>query len=128
MAEEGPPGLEDDEGRAQPDPTDVEKSLADTTDSCDRNRSGRNLAYDKLAALRRRREAAMRMEGGDPEHPGRKYHRPALGIAAFHFREGFARGGLDALQRIWAFIPTEHRAAVRAIAADYSNSDREVAL
>ena len=61
----------------------------------------------------------MRMEGGDPEHPGHRFHRPALGIAAFQFREGFARGGLDALRRIWAFIPTEHRAVVRAIAGDY---------
>jgi hypothetical protein len=56
--------------------------------------------------------------------PFRRNHprpsRAPTGIRASGFREGFAHGGADALRRIWALIPTEHRAEVEQIAASYT--------
>jgi hypothetical protein len=83
------------------------------------DRPGRGAAV--LADHRRRRAAAVRMEGGDPEHPGTRFHRPSTGLRASGFREGFARGGQDALRRAWALIPEEYRAAIEGLACDYTD-------
>lgn len=49
-----------------------------------------------------------------------RYHRAPVGLGARTFREGFARGGRDALRRAWQLLPEDHRAALEAIAADYA--------
>lgn len=54
---------------------------ADDTQQCRR--------YDGLAANQRRRGAAVRTEGGDPEYPGTSYHRPTTGFRATGYREGY---------------------------------------
>lgn len=54
--------------------------------------NGQSTEFDGLAAQRKRRESAVRLPGGDPTQPGRKYHRPTVGLRASGFSEGFAAG------------------------------------
>jgi hypothetical protein len=91
-----------------------------TTPASQNTAQGRPPVFDALAGLRRRREHAVRSEGGDPDYPGdRKFHRPTTGLRAAGYRYGFSCGGADALRRVWPFIPAEHRSEVSRIAADY---------
>ncbi|MGV0607378.1 hypothetical protein [Mycolicibacterium sp. XJ1904] len=60
----------------------------------------------------------MRIEGGDPEHPGTRCHKASTGLRASGFREGFERGTLDALRRMWPFLNAEARQAARVIVAE----------
>ncbi len=49
--------------------------------------------FDVANGLRVRRECASRLPGGDPDRPNdRRYHRPATGLRASGFCEGFAAG------------------------------------
>jgi hypothetical protein len=50
-----------------------------------------------------------------------RYHRAVVGLGARTFREGFSRGGRDALRRVWCALPAEHRSVVTGIAADYED-------
>ena len=67
--------------------------------------------------LRQRRHAAVRIVGGDPDNPGTRYHRPATGLRATGFREGFQRGARYALNQIWLSLTDEQRQVARAIIA-----------
>jgi len=49
-----------------------------------------------------------------------RYHSAPVGLAARTFREGFARGGCDALRRVWPILPADLRGQVAVIAADYA--------
>lgn len=121
----GPPGKEVRAPHHQDPASYVEGHTTTNTDSI--TASGRQAVFDVLAGLRRRREHVLRSEGGDPEDPDdRRFHRASTGLRAVGFRYGFARGGTDALRRVWPFIPAEHRGDVTRIAADY-DVDREVA-
>lgn len=48
--------------------------------------------HDEFANLRRRRGAAVRLEGvnPDPVYPGRQFHRPSTGLRADGYRQGYA--------------------------------------
>lgn len=50
-------------------------------------------------------------------------HRAPVGLGARTFREGFSRGGRDALRRVWCILPAELRGQVAVIAADYGGDD-----
>ncbi|WP_193465607.1 hypothetical protein [Mycobacterium novum] len=52
-----------------------------------------------------------------------RYHTAPAGLAARTFREGFARGGCDALRRVWGIVPDDLRGLVAVIAADYGGDD-----
>ncbi|TXI53387.1 hypothetical protein [Mycolicibacter arupensis] len=52
-----------------------------------------------------------------------RYHTAPVGLGARTFREGFARGGRDALRRVWCILPAELRGQVAVIAADYGGDD-----
>lgn len=39
----------------------------------------------------RRRDAAVRIPGGDPDNPGRHFHKPSTGLRDSGFREGYRR-------------------------------------
>jgi hypothetical protein len=121
---DGPPGPRDGESRATASPTPAQQIDDTTATESDINRSGRQGVYDVLAGLRRRREHVVRSEGGDPEYPNdRQFHRPTVGLRAAGYREGFGRGGTDALRRVWPYIPIEHRGEVTRIAADYHGGE-----
>lgn len=52
-----------------------------------------------------------------------RYHTAPVGLGARTFREGFSRGGRDALRRIWRILPADLRGLVAVIAADYGGDD-----
>lgn len=52
-----------------------------------------------------------------------RYHVAPVGLGARTFREGFARGGRDALRRAWCIMPAELRGQLAVIAADYGGDD-----
>ncbi|MCZ0732220.1 hypothetical protein [Mycolicibacterium iranicum] len=63
-----------------------------------------------------------------PIRPGRhepvdavRYHHAPVGIGPRAFRQGFARGGRDALRRLYAALPEDQRGLVAEIAADYED-------
>lgn len=79
-------------------------------------------------AMQRRAEAAVRsprLESGrdDPDSPLTRFHKPATGLVATGYLFGFARGGLDAIDRVMHLIPPDARPEAQAIAADYSEDD-----
>jgi hypothetical protein len=87
--------------------------------------SSQDTSFDALAALRRRRPAALRcvpLHSGhrDPVYPGSRYHRPSTGLAASDFQLGFARGALDALRELWPCLDDSARARAVELAARYS--------
>jgi hypothetical protein len=47
--------------------------------------------YDGLRGNARRRAAAVRLPGENPDplHPGHRYHRPSTGLRASGYREGY---------------------------------------
>jgi hypothetical protein len=53
--------------------------------------TGNLTPFDELRGRQRRRESAVRMvgENPDPEHPGRRYHRPSTGLRADGYRQGY---------------------------------------
>ncbi|AYE95360.1 hypothetical protein C0J29_11730 [Mycobacterium paragordonae] len=76
--------------------------------------------FDALSGSRKRREAAVRLMGGDPAYPGElRCHQPSTGLRALGFREGFQRGANDALRRVWCQLPPEMRGTVERLAAEY---------
>lgn len=79
----------------------------------------RQAVHDVLAGMRRRREAALRSEGGDPETNARRFHRLTSGLMDCGYRFGFGRGGCDALRRVWPYVAPEHRGEIARIAAEY---------
>ena len=92
----------------------------DTARNADDTQQGDQQPFNVLTGARRRREYAVRLDGGDPDYPGDlRFHQPSTGLRAAGFRHGFACGGTDALRRVWAYIPAEHRGDVVRIAADY---------
>lgn len=88
--------------------------------SRDTTTTSQNSRFDALSGSRQRREAAVRLVGGDPAYPGDlRCHQPSTGLRASGFREGFERGANDALRRVWCQLPTEMRGTVERIAAEY---------
>jgi hypothetical protein len=73
--------------------------------------------FDDFAARRRRRAHAVRLVGGDPDMPGRRYAKPSTGLRASGFQEGFDHGARDVLNRIWPLLDDQARSAARAIVA-----------
>lgn len=73
--------------------------------------------FDGLAAQRKRRAAAVRLPGGDPTQPGRKYHRPTVGLRAVGMKEGHARGVTYACRELWAYLSPEGQLAAKALVA-----------
>ena len=73
--------------------------------------------FDELTARRRRREAAVRLPGADPDpaHPGRRYHRPTTGFRAAGYREGYAAALRWVLREHAAHIDEMLRAKLAAI-------------
>lgn len=66
----------------------------------------------------RRRAAAQRLVGGDPESRDKsRLRRASTGLRASGFREGFARGELDACRALWPFLTSEGRTVAENIAA-----------
>src|SRR3954447_2237098 len=61
-----------------------------TTES-DQIRTAQFTRFDDFAARGRRRAAAVRLAGGDPDNPGARYQRPSTGLRASGFREGYER-------------------------------------
>ena len=84
---------------------------------------GQSSRFDVPAACRRRREAACRLPGGDPEARDTRYHRPTTGLYASGYRDGFSRGARDALRRVYRLVPAEHRGEVERIAAASGGGD-----
>jgi hypothetical protein len=85
-----------------------------------------NAPQDGLTQRHRRRLAALRLPptetGGvrDPEHPrDTRYHRTTTGSRAQAFKEGFARGAVDALRQIWPHLNDAARARAAQLAARY---------
>lgn len=60
----------------------------------------------------------------DREIGDQRYHTAPVGFGARTFREGFARGGRDALRRIWSVLPADLRGQIAVIAADYEDNDQ----
>ncbi|OQZ93598.1 hypothetical protein BST15_17860 [Mycolicibacter arupensis] len=54
-----------------------------------------------------------------------RHHTAPVGLGARTFREGFARGGCDALRRVWGIVPDDLRGLVAVIAADYAEGGDE---
>ncbi|MCV7100917.1 MULTISPECIES: hypothetical protein [Mycobacterium] len=81
----------------------------------------RPLLIDGLQAKQRRRTAAVRLPGGDPDHPGAWYHRPSTGLRASGFREGFTHGALDVLRELWPTLDDQARARAAELAVRYEN-------
>jgi hypothetical protein len=116
----GPP--KKDGGRA-PSPTATNRSPKPT--STDPIPADQHEQFDALADNQRRRETALRTDGGedpDPLHPGRQYHRPPTGFRAAGYREGYVAGLRWACRELWPLLTTEGRVrAVELVAA----TDRE---
>jgi hypothetical protein len=76
---------EKDENRAPSDPASASLETTTTTayDTAPE--------FDDLAARQRRRGAAVRMIGDNPDplHRGRRYHRPTTGLRAAGYRQGY---------------------------------------
>lgn len=51
---------------------------------------------------------------------GTRHHRAPVGLIARAFRQGFKRGGRDALRRAWALLPTDQRSLVAQLANEYA--------
>lgn len=80
-------------------------------------------AFDPHEALRRRREAAVRIPGGDPEIADNRYHRRATGLRASGFREGHAAARRDTCRRLWKHLTNEGRELASAIAGTEGGED-----
>lgn len=107
--------LKDDGGRATSS-TATKRSPQPT--STDPIPTGRREQFDALAAYRRRRESALRLDGSqdpDPLHPGRRHHRPSTGLRASGYREGYAAALRWLLREHSAHINELLRAKVAAM-------------
>ena len=73
--------------------------------------------FDELAGRQRRREAAVRLPGADPDplHPGRRYHRPTTGFRAAGYRQGYAAALRWVLREHAAHVDELLRAKLAAI-------------
>lgn len=76
-----------------------------------------------LAGHRRRREAAVRLEGGDPEHPGHARHHLSAGVTLTGLREGHTYGVRYACRELWRFLNADGQAAAQHLVA--AAHDRE---
>ena len=81
-------------------------------------RTCKSSRFDDLANRARRRDAAVRLEGGDPELPSRRYHRSSAGLRASGFREGYSRGTRETLNRIWPLLDADARQAAQVIISE----------
>ena len=74
---------------------------------------------DLLADLRRRREAAIRLDGSenpDPVFPGRQFHPASTGLRALGYREGYAAAIRYVLREFGEHLSELSRAKLTAIA------------
>lgn len=74
---------------------------------------------DQLAAMRRRREAAVRLSGSDnpdPVIPGRQFHRAPTGFRAAGYRQGYAAALRYVLREFGDHLSDVARAKLTAIA------------
>jgi hypothetical protein len=52
----------------------------------------------------------------------RRPHRPATGLVALGFREGFARGAVDVLRELWSDLDDTARLRAAELAARYQEA------
>jgi hypothetical protein len=74
--------------------------------------------FDELRGRQRRRESAVRMPGDnpDPEHPGRRYHRPSTGLRADGHCQGYVAALSYVLREFGPQLDDLTRAKLTAIA------------
>ena len=84
-------------------------SSANTTPTGGFNRS--------LSPGQLRRAAAVRLQGGDPENPGSRYHRPSTGLRAAGYRQGYTACLHWVQQELWEHLNDTGRERLAAILA-----------
>lgn len=74
--------------------------------------------HDQLADLRRRRAAAVRLDGANPDplYTGRKFHCPSTGLRAAGYRQGYVAAIRYVLREFGEYLGEIGRAKLAAIA------------
>jgi hypothetical protein len=73
--------------------------------------------FPRHDGLGHRRDAAVRLPGGDPMSPGTRYHRPPIGFRASGYRDGYAAALRWILNEHATLINESLRAKLTAIVA-----------